>query len=356
MQFPLKVLLFLLLFGPQSQASDAPDPKRLDANALSHRRQILRGELEIDCEGWVETPPAGKVSYAHSLSLAFDGKLKRGILVRKAATLDGKEWRPAQKEIRCYGEKEHIWFSDAKSVDGTRSMLSLVELGHLKEHTGLKVVDPRTLGHSPMGVLNLVYSDLDSGVGNTAYKSITIAKESYKESDCWKITKVRPSDSIVRIWFDPAKDFAVSKIEAEAELGGVKQIDAVESELVYFDSIKQWFPRVCRFTSKINGATTAEETARVKVTQFQGPVDRGKFTMAGLVIPVGTRIAKTPSQAGSFTWDGQKIINTIAPTSALPAVERPRTEDSSWRWTLLVGFFSVGSAVCLILLWKDRSR
>ena len=83
-------------------------------------------------------------------------------------------------------------------------MLNLVELGHLKldhseENVGVKVVDPRTLGLYPMGALNLVHCQLDSSVGNTAYKSITIAKDLYKESACWKVTKVMANDSIVQV-------------------------------------------------------------------------------------------------------------------------------------------------------------
>ena len=140
------------------------------------------------------------------------------------------------------------------------------------------------------------------------------------------------------------------------ESNGVTHVDAVESDLVYIDSIKQWFPRVCRFESAVNGVTTSRDIARVKVVKFQRSVDRGKFTMAGLGIPKGTRIAKTPSQVGSFLWDGEKIINTIAPISALPAIERQTTVDSPWPRTLLVAFFGVGSAVCVALLWKERSR
>ena len=77
MQFQLKLLCLLVVLDPPSQVSDVPDPKRLEANVLSLRRQILRGELELDCEGWDESSPLGSMNYAHSLRLAFDGKLKR---------------------------------------------------------------------------------------------------------------------------------------------------------------------------------------------------------------------------------------------------------------------------------------
>ena len=356
MRFSFKVLGLLLILGLESQASALPDPKSLEANAINQRRQILRGELELVSEGWEEIPSQGKVNYGYTLRIAFDGNLRREILVRRPSTVNGTEWRPAMTEIRCYGEKEHIWFSDAKDSSGIQSMLNLVELKSLVENAGQKVVDPRILGYVSAGALNTVYFDLDSFIGNTKYKNISIEKVIYKERECWKATKVLNDGVIVRSWFDPEKDWAVSKMEAEVVTGGVTQIDAVESDLAYYEPIKQWFPVVCHRTTTVNGVTTSVDTLRVKVDQFQRAIDRGKFTLAGLNIPKGTRIQKIPSQPGSHTWDGRQIINTFPPSSASPLEASPQVGNQPVIGTLLVAFFAGGTAVCVGLLWKERLR
>jgi hypothetical protein len=339
-------------------ASDAgaetPNPRVLEVRAVAQRKGLLRGEVEITSKGWDARTASGvKAPFELTARVAFDNKKIRSRIFRPAIKQGADGWKEANTTVVCYGDDVHIWYSDAKALDGTRSLMNVTDLKVLSDTAVTRIADPRMLGVMPSSYPNLVHLDWESFVGSDSYKSITIESEAFAGDNCWKVTKVLLSDATVRSWFSPKKLGAIVRTEVLSSSNGHSYVESVDSDLEYHEPAKLWFPARCRFESKIDGQTQCEEAVEVRVIQLGRPVDPRLFTLEGLDIPAGTGIQRIPAdRPGRLRWDGKRIVSIPVSDARDPAPER--WESRRLIWTTCTAALALAAATCVWLLIRER--
>ena len=109
-----------------------------------------------------------------------------------------------------------------------------------------------------------------------------------------------------------------------------------------------WFPERVSTRFFPEHDESVIEVAEITHADFVTPPTDDAFTLAGLDLPSGTRVARSPrGPRGGGVWDGEKLVSALAaPTPA----RRP-----AWVWWAAGGCGAAALAAVAALLWRRRT-
>lgn len=335
-------------------ADGPPTAEQLEQHFVSSRTGMIAGEIVVDSSGWTsfngEPHP-----YRFRAQVIFDGDL----LASTVSTFDPKRKEPDEKpistEIRCHGDRAHIWYTDATDVNGNKMLANVTELSHLVDSPSVRIADPRYLSAHPVAFHDFPNHEVTAAIGDTKVKSLTVERDVHAGDPCWKTTKRLLSGLVIRTWYSPAHGLAPVAMKAEFQSGDQTFVDVVETKLALHEQAKVWLPTECRHQQYVNGTLHSQDECRISVVQLGHRVDRGRFTLAGLGIPAGTGVQSIPRrEPGSQVWDGRTIVTT-QPSLAAREVDEDMLDISNWLWIAASAVCSVVAAGCAWSILKRRS-
>jgi hypothetical protein len=342
------ISLVAAMLGAQLQ-----DPAVLERACLESRKALGRGEIQIDAHGW-SSIGSERRDFRYRTTTVFDGKLIASEAVTFDPSTNDSAPRIMSRVIKCFGEQEHIWYTDQPDVLGNKMLANVTELGHVEDSPHTRVGDPRLLGTLPIAFYNFANHPGTSALGGPDYDSYTVAQDRLGDVECWKTIKHLRSGMTLRAWYSIKKGNSLIRLEAEVHSGNTTYLDIVESEVGFNPNVNVWLPTQSRHTQTINGVPKSEELAVVKIIQLGKPIKPAAFTLAGLGIPAGIGIQTVPSHGGgSQRWDGERIVTV---PGVVPTPGPHHVDQSNSAWIIVSVFCSLIAAISFWFMLKFRTR
>jgi hypothetical protein len=359
--------VMLLMTTVSTVGDDAARALELERQALANRLGITRGEIILRSVGRLRS--MGKmIDYAYTADYVFDPPRRLLDLSRGAGDSGLGQAVPSFREFKCDDGTFYMDFTSRPSgvgdypiAMGITEKAILERAGGMSERVGgiSEIVDARLLGFHPTGLLNFRYFTPDKYFGNPEFQSIELTEETYAGLACWKTTKHLSSRTRVIIWLAQEQDLQPVRVETEEASEGRRLRWVVESVLKPCERGTGfvWFPQECRLTVTENDVVTEEDLITIQSVSFRTPPDPERFTLAGLKIPPGTPIVRSPAtrENPNGFWNGEKVVPHVEehPT---PIPRRKRGGEFPL-WPALTGVFAIVSLVLGgVLLRQQMSR
>ncbi len=345
------LLLAVSAVASQGTAAPIPDARTLEDRVVAQRAALARGHIELESSIRI-----GERSIKTRRSIYFDGRKIRGDVTRLDGQKSDERDAPA-REINCFNDKSFIYYNDEPIGGGHSMAINLVDLrSFTNDRETHSVSDPRLLGIAPTDVAMLVYFRLNALVVGSGTEPRSVSREAYKGQDCYVVSRGAsggPGKGRLRLWIAPAKGMGVVRSERRSGSDDSAIVDSVESELERIEGPGIWYPRTCHYRRVEGGKVTREQDVLVTSATFNQPIDPAVFTLAGMEVPVGKRVLPTPSENGTFMWDGHRVVASSTPAELAPA-ERFRKGGT---------FLGVSSVLLLVVaggaawraFWKGKA-
>lgn len=322
------------------------DPASIERRAITERSRVERGDVEVMSEGWMVDGNMKTTSFAYKIRIVFDGKKIRNDIFRPL-DLDLSFVAGSWRTTLCFGETDHIFYTEQSDVIGNKIMMNVIGLDKFKPVSDMKCVDPRYLGLNPAGAMNARHSSVDSYLNQDKLVSTESREEPYQGQRCYVTTKTRTNGVQITSWILPDRQWVVAKIETRFASGGRPQIHSIETDYALHQPSGVWFPSGYRHRVTDGDRETQHDDLTVKVHQLGSYVDPVVFTVADMNIPVGTGVLQSPTKLQGFLyWDGLKVASTLTPKA-------PPTDNR--RFALIAGV-GTGVIIAAFLMYRLTRR
>lgn len=308
---PLVMLLIgALLFG-FAQPATAVDVSPFELKALDARRAIRRGHIELE-RTYNELYESGKeVTRLDRRVIYFDGSMIRNDAFKNYNPDSAKvHGRDDYRDVRCYGEKEHISYSDQVLPDGHTIALIVKPVTSVnRDPVPNSRIDPRLIGMVPISTANYPHHNLESVVGRPDRRKTSVEDVEWNGDKCKLVRYTRNDGLVAKMWICPDKAFGIEKVQIEAGTSKAHYIDTVECALSKDNPAGIWFPESYTYTQHKDGKLTKKEHTRVNVVSLNKSLPADTFALAGIGVPAGKQVYfEGMHDNGIAVWDGNRIV------------------------------------------------
>lgn len=202
-------------------------------------------------------------------------------------------------------------------------------------------------------------------VNPAAQSNVSIIREDVDGHVAWKLTKrlkypgtddsSPPIPGEMVYWFAPDAGWSLVRGELR-ELGSRQtKVMSVQSKLRQFGPSGVWFPEVVVREIRYGNRVTERTTLTITEADFGTPPDPLVFTVAGLGLPAGQRVAdrtQGPIETVAIS-DGRQMV-PLSGSALLPAPSPPQSMRAWWLLVNAVVLAIVGVVIALRSFRRQR--
>ena len=283
----------------------APDPTvmaeaiQLERAALERRQQLRSGIFEVEDSGLTRLS-SGPTKYKNRVRIVLDGKNLRNDVHREQEFVT----------VRSRGPEYTVFFTDRPLPDGRKPAAIVAESAVAKQADRSEFIDPRLVGMVPSPFMILCFFKVDSYLGGANIKQVESVRDDVIDGvTCRRIDRTNTQGNPVRVWIDPARNFALLRCEVEAMNGPVTALYTIQ---VKYGAPQAglWYPEAVDYTVREGDQTVEEDHATIRATHLNETIDPSLFGLASMGFARGTDISYQGKRAPApqVQWDGAAIV------------------------------------------------
>ena len=286
--------------------SDFWTVESIEEKSIAHRESISSGELHV----------------VSNMKIYKEGSLQRHRKISRTIFIDGKSMRvdssnsylvSPDEDMKAMEYTKSTTFVDdifmtttTRAPKGGGTLVTKIDEIDSLNSDQYATSDPRLIGMYPNSFANLKSYKFNSRLGNRRglIQDVALEIEKLGDYELAKLSYVADwgQDSV---WISPDQDFSVVKIE---RTGSDRRI--IESSLAFVDGFG-WFPESCRYERRRNGELVKEEDLKIRVQQFNEPVDSDTFTLKSMGISEGEKVLNYTVNPSRFMVMGKEGLEEI---------------------------------------------